>query len=92
MTTGTVMVFVSPEGRVIAHAACFERGGPAGFTAEQYQSSLCERALDAAVVEALCHPVMLEATDVYARGRITAELVQKKGYQRHTITVEVPAS
>jgi hypothetical protein len=90
--TGTVMIFVSPEGRVIAPAACFERGGPAGFTAEQYQNSLCERELDAAVVEALCHPVMLEATDVYARGRITAELVQKKGYQRHTITVEVPAS
>jgi hypothetical protein len=90
MTTGTVMIFVSPEGRVIAHAACFERSAPGGFTSAEAQHSRCARLLDTAVFDALCSPALTEATTDYQRGCVVQTLLSK-GYRSHTITVEVPA-
>jgi hypothetical protein len=81
MTTGTVMIFVSPEGRVIAHAADFGDGE---------QGLRCRVQLDAAVFKALCHPSILKAIDEYQR-QAAVYAMERDGYRRHTITVEVPA-
>jgi hypothetical protein len=90
MTTGTVMIFVSPEGRVIAHAACFEPGAPVGYTEAEFQELRCLKRLNEAVFDAFCSPVLVKATDEFQRERVV-NLMERDGYRRHTITVEVPA-
>jgi hypothetical protein len=90
MTTGTVMIFVSPEGRVIAHAACFAQGSPAGYTEAEAQELRCGRQLNAAVFDAFCSPALVKATDEFVR-RDVVQAMERDGYRRHTITVEVPA-
>lgn len=89
MKTGTVMVFIAPEGRIIAHAASFDQGAPGGFTTAEAQALRCRRQLDAAVFEAFCSAALVECTDEFARERIVTAMMSK-GYKRHTITVEVP--
>jgi hypothetical protein len=90
MTTGTVMVFITAEGRVLAHAACFEQARPGGYTVEQAQRLRCQHALHAAVFDALSSPVLVAATDEYDRAAVVSKL-ELNGCRTHCFSVEVPA-
>lgn len=86
---GTVMVFIAPEGRVIASATDFAQHSPGGFTNEEAQRLRCRDALAAAIIDAFASPVLNGAMDSYSRARIVGELEKSGGYRTHTLLVEI---
>jgi hypothetical protein len=89
MISGVVMIFVSPEGRVLAHAADFGQERLGGYTVEEAQSMRCRRELEVAAFRALASQILVDGTDDHIRERVLAKL-EPKGYRRHSIVVEVP--
>lgn len=85
--SGVVMTLSSPDGRVIAHAADFERGSPAGFSVREAQESRCKRQLSIEVVRVLASPLLSEAVDYYIADQIVARM-RNNGCVVNTIFVE----
>lgn len=70
---GVVAVYIA-DGRVITHAADFERSRPAGFELKEAQQMRCRDELVRAVVRAYCSPVVADALDVSDCDRIVRKL------------------
>jgi hypothetical protein len=83
---GIVAVFITPEGRVIAHAASFEPGAPAGFSQQEFQTIRARRSLSLETVRALSGDDIGNAIDEHTAGRITETLLSK-GFKQHFIPI-----
>ncbi len=83
---GTVQILISPDGRVIAHAACFDRGAPAGFSTDEMQAIQCRGRLAFATIEAMGSPALVNAIDRYDAEKIVSKMTAQ-GYRVETIQI-----
>lgn len=85
---GVAAIFVI-DGRVIAHAACFNRSTPSGFTLAEAQEHRARGMLAWEVVKALASPALYSGLDTYGCERIVNSI---KGGHVHVMQLGSPSS
>lgn len=86
--SGVVAIFVI-DGRVIAHAADFNRSCPGGFTVAQAQEHRARDRLSFEVVKELASPTLYNGLSQYNCDRIVRGI---KGGSIHVLQLQCPSS
>lgn len=87
---GTVLIYVSPDGHVIATADDFSRAGYGGFTLQRAQEIRCRNKIARAVAEQYASPALAENITVDTADRILQDLLNSGGKLcYHTIQKDV---
>ncbi|MGE0444535.1 MAG: hypothetical protein AB7P99_04850 [Vicinamibacterales bacterium] len=84
---GVVLVFLDERGRVVAHAADFNRDVPAGFDLDEIQRRRAKLELAFAVCNAYASPHLVRGLERYDCERIVERLCSAHGCKVHEITV-----
>ena len=83
---GVISLFLSQDGRVVAHTADFHPDHPGGFTTQEAQRIRSRDALYRAVMRTMCNWDLADACDQYACEKVVKCLLEK-GYRMEYISI-----